>query len=186
MAEEVGAPFNQIPADMFLGFSGGVGHWGTICGSLIPPVALISAVVKDKKQRSEMINEIMAWYTQFPFPEYQPKDLGLPQVVVGSTLCHVSVTKWCNEAGCSASSGNKKERCGGLSADVSKKTIQMLNEWKEKGKFVAMHKPDPVVGECMSCHKENQPYTQAKENCMNCHGSSLIDIEECDPHDKFM
>lgn len=186
MAEEIGSPYNQIPSAMFLGFSGGVGHWGTICGSLLAPVALISTVVEDKKQRGEMIDELMAWYTEFPFPEYQPAGLDLPQVKVGSTLCHISVTKWCNEAGCSATSSNKKERCGGLTADTVKKTVEIMNEWAAAGKFTAKHKPHSQVEECMSCHKENQPFTQAKEQCMNCHGGSLINVEECDPHDKFM
>jgi len=69
-----------------------------------------------------------------------------------------------------------------LSADVAKKTVQMLNSYMDTGTFAAVHKPDPVVATCMSCHSDNPPFTQTKENCMNCHGSNLINIEECAPH----
>lgn len=186
MAKELGPPYTQIPISMFTGFGGGVGGWGTTCGALLPATALIGIVVEDKKLQGAMINELMAWYTQSPFPEYQPANLDLPQVKVGSTLCHISVTKWCNTAGCSSDSCNKKERCAGVCADVVSKTVKMLNEWTDCQTFTAAHKPDPIVDECMSCHKDNEPYTHTKENCMQCHGESLINVEECDPHDKFM
>jgi hypothetical protein len=169
---------------MFVGFGGGINSWGTICGSLVAPVALISGVVADKDIRGQMLEELMAWYIQFPFPEYQPSQLNLPRCAVGSTLCHISVSTWCNSEGAcvAASSKEKKERCAGLSADVAKKTVQMLNSYMDTGTFAAVHKPDPVVATCMSCHSDNPPFTQTKENCMNCHGSNLINIEECAPH----
>jgi hypothetical protein len=173
-----------MPTAMFLGFSGGIEHWGTICGALVAPIALIGGVVSDKKIRSEMINELMAWYIQFPFPEYQPAGLNLVKVPVGSTLCHISVSTWCNAEGVSvsASSKEKKERCAGLTSDVVKKTVQMLNSFAETGTFAAVHKPDPIVATCMGCHTDAAPFTQTKENCMSCHGSKLIDIEKCGTH----
>jgi ribosomal protein L40E len=168
---------------MFVSFSGGVEHWGTICGALVPSVALIGATVADKKIRSAMVNELMAWYTQFPFPEYQPAGLNLPKVAVGSSFCHISVTTWCNVAKVSASSKIKKQRCGGLSGDVAKKTVQMLNAWKDTGTFAAAHKQNPIVATCMDCHAENEPYTQGKENCMQCHGDKLINIKKSEFHE---
>lgn len=170
---------------MFVGFGGGINGWGTICGTLVAPVTLISGVVEDKKTRSAMIEELMSWYIQFPFPEYQPAGLDLPKIAVGSTLCHISVSRWCNadEACVKASSKKKKERCAGVSADVTKKTIQMLNSYAENGTFKGEHVPDSVVESCMECHKDNPPYTSAKENCMNCHGEEMINIEECQPHE---
>jgi len=111
----------------------------------VSPVALIGATVADKKIRSAMVNELMAWYTQFPFPEYQPAGLNLPKVAVGSTLCHVSVTTWANVAKVSAFSKTKKQRCAGLAGDVAKKTVQMLNAWKDTGAFAATHKPVPIA-----------------------------------------
>jgi hypothetical protein len=170
---------------MFIGFGGGINHWGTICGSLIAPVALIDTVVGDGKIRSEMIDELLAWYIQFPFPEYQPAGLNLPRIVVGSTFCHISVSTWANAegVGVSANSKEKKQRCAGLSADVAKKTVQMLNAYTETGTFKAVHKPNPVAAACMECHTDNAPYTQGKENCLSCHGNPTTcpdDRNHCD------
>lgn len=170
---------------MFGCFSGGINHWGTICGSLVAPVTLIGAVVGDAKLRGQMVDELMAWYIQFPFPEYQPAGLKLPRVVVGSTLCHISVSTWANAkgVGVSASSKEKKQRCAGLSADVVKKTIHMLNTFSETGTFKSVHKPDASVATCMECHTDNAPYTQGKENCLSCHGNPVIVPDDCDHRD---
>jgi hypothetical protein len=184
MAQEVGSPYNQMPTYMFIGFSGGIAGWGTICGALAPAVALISGVVGEKKEAEKLINELMAWYIHHPFPEYQPAGLNLPKVAVGSTLCHVSVSKWVNamDPPVTAGSKEKKARCAGVSGDTAKKTIEILNAWKD-GTFAAVHKPDPIVASCMGCHKESTPpFTQGKENCMSCHGSGLITIDDCESH----
>ncbi|MFO7912490.1 MAG: C-GCAxxG-C-C family protein [Desulfotignum sp.] len=185
MAEVVGSPYNIIPPAMFIGFSGGIQHWGTICGALVAPVALISSVVADKKIRGQMLDELMAWYIQHPFPEYQPHGLNLHKVAVGSTLCHISVSKWINSADppVTAKSKEKKLRCAGVSGDTAKKAVEILNAWADTGTFTAMHKPHPSVDTCMGCHKDcEEPFTQGKENCLSCHGSSLIDIEKCKKH----
>jgi len=170
---------------MFLGFSGGIAGWGTICGALAAPVCLISGVVADKKLREEMINELMAWYIHHPFPEYQPAGLNLPKVAVGSTLCHISVSKWVNamDPPVTADSKEKKARCAGVSGDTAKKAVEILNAYADTGAFSATHKPDPIVASCMGCHKESAPpFTQGKENCMSCHGSGLINIDDCESH----
>jgi hypothetical protein len=185
LGEKLGAPYNQIPMHGFTAFGGGGNSWGMTCGALIGPMACIGALCTDKKIRGQMLDELLSWYIQYPFPEYQPAGLNLPKVVVGSPLCHVSVSRWCNAAGVdvNASSKEKKERCAGLTGDVCKKTIEILNAYAETGAFTAVHKPDPVVASCMGCHKESPPYTQGKDNCMNCHGSTLINIEDCKSHE---
>jgi hypothetical protein len=186
LADEIGSPYDVIPISMFIAFGGGGNGWGNTCGALIGPMGIISGVVTDKKVRSEMLDELLSWYTQFPFPEYQPAGLNLPKVVVGSTICHVSVTRWCNAEGAcvKTSSQEKKERCAGVVADVTNKTVQMMNAYADSGIFAPSrsHKPDPIVATCMGCHADNPPFTSAKENCMNCHGTTLINIEECSPH----
>jgi hypothetical protein len=188
MAQEIGSPYNQIPTHMFIPYHGGIAGWGTICGALVPAISLIGGVIGDRTESDKLINELMAWYIHHPFPEYQPHGLSLPKVAVGSTLCHVSVSKWVNamEPAVTAGSKEKKERCAGLSGDTARKAIELLNDWTD-GKFAAVHKPDPIVGKCMGCHKENlPPFTQGKENCMSCHGSGLIDIEECEQHKRLL
>lgn len=171
---------------MFLGFGGGIQHWGTVCGALVVPVALISGVVADKKIRGQMLDELMAWYTLHPFPEYQPHGLNLHRIAVGSTLCHVSVSKWINAADppVTAGSKEKKVRCAGVAGDTAKKAVEILNAWAKTGTYAAEHQHDFTVDNCMGCHTDCEPpFTQGKENCLSCHGSKLIDIEKCTSHE---
>lgn len=132
-----------------------------------------------------MVNELMAWYIQFPFPEYQPAGLNLARIAVGSTLCHISVSTWCNAKGVGVSAGSKekKQRCAGLSADVTRKTVQMLNAYADTGTFKPEHKPNENVATCMGCHTDNGPFTQGKENCLSCHGNPVIVPDDCDHRD---
>lgn len=118
-----------------------------------------------------MINNLYAWYSQFPFPEYQP-DGKVPTSVADSVLCHVSVTTWVKESGFKEGDPMKKKRCGGLTADVAKFTVQMMNDHADNA-FAAAFKPAAVVEGCMSCHKED---TIGKDNCTTCHA------ENEDPH----
>lgn len=171
---------------MFVGFGGGIQQWGTVCGALVVPVALISGVVPDKKIRGQMINELMAWYIQHPFPEYQPHGLNLHKTAVGSTLCHISVSKWINTADppVTAGSKEKKLRCAGVVGDTAKKAVEILNEWAKTGTYTAEHKHDSTVDNCMGCHKDCEPpFTHGNESCLSCHGSKLIDIENCASHE---
>ncbi len=188
MAQEVGSPYNQIPLHMFMPYHGGIAGWGTICGSLAPAVSLIGGVIGDRKESDPLVNELMAWYCDHPFPEYQPAGLNLHKLAVGSTLCHISVSKWVNgvEPAVTAGSKEKKERCAGVAADCARKAIELLNAWTD-GTFAAVHKPDPIVASCMGCHKDSTPpFTQGKENCMSCHGSKLINIEDCKSHERLI
>lgn len=171
LADEVGYPFNQIPTQAFIPFKSGVVGWGSMCGALPPAIAVIS-LVADGAQRDAMVGELMAWYAEAPFPIYQPKGLDLPGVAVNSSLCHVSVTKWMNETGFGPrSTPERKERCAGLTADICKKTVEMLNQFVNEGVFAATLGPSAVVGECMTCHSELvKPYAHGKENCVECHG----------------
>jgi hypothetical protein len=154
MAEVVGAPYNAIPPAMFIGFSGGIQHRGTICGALVAPVALISSVVADKKIRGQMLDELMAWYIHHPFPEYQPHGLNLHKVAVGSTLCHISVSKWIKfgqPAGYSAIEGKEGQvrRC--------------FRRYSEK---------DLGNIECLGGHRHVRCGSQASFLCGDLHGMS--------------
>ena len=63
----------------------------------------------------------------------------------------------------------RKERCAGLTADVCKFTVQMLNKYLE-GTFKPGEYTSPAVaGECMVCHGEMEPFAHGKENCLDCH-----------------
>ncbi|MCW3491384.1 C-GCAxxG-C-C family protein [Dethiobacter alkaliphilus] len=175
LAEEVGYPFNQIPTEAFGSYRGGVEGWGSICGALVPAISVINLVV-EKEDRASLVNELMAWYKEFPFPEFQPAGLDLPGVPINSSLCHVSVTKWMEETGYGPrSSPERGERCAGLTADVSKFTAAMLNKYFEESSYTGQYAVSPATGQCMACHEENvKPYAHGKEDCVECHG---------DPHE---
>ncbi|NLZ38701.1 MAG: Tat pathway signal protein, partial [Firmicutes bacterium] len=62
-------------------------------------------------------------------------------------------------------SEEKTERCAGVSADVAKKTVELLNAYFDN-KFTPVHKSEGV-DTCKSCHSTD---IQGKDNCINCHG----------------
>jgi len=174
---------------MFRPFSSGVlTGWASMCGALVPPLALFGVVAAhDGKMMGQLCDELMAWYQKFPFPEYQPAGMNLPQVPIDSSLCHVSVTKWMKEAGVARGSEERKHRCGGLTADTVIKAVNMLNEMADKGAFTATTQASLIAGTCMNCHGSAvEPFTHGKENCMQCHGSGLINLEDCLTHERLL
>ena len=155
---------------MFWTARGGGAGWSSICGTLPPAMAAIGLVV-DTDTAMEMVDELFAWFQGFAFPEYQPEGEDFPRVVGNSSLCHVQVTKWLKEAGYRQDSPERSMRCGGASADVAKFTVEMLNSYADLA-FEAVHKPVPIVGECMACHGGGGfSDTRAKEDCTECHGN---------------
>lgn len=75
----------------------------------------------------ELVKELLAWYKEFPFPEYQPAGLDLPTSVADSENCENSVMTWVEESGYEYGSDERKERCAGVTADVAKHTAELLN-----------------------------------------------------------
>ncbi len=168
-------------------FSSGIRTgWASLCGALVPPIQLFGMITDDNNIRGPLCDELMAWYAQFPFPEYQPAGMGLPQIAVDSTLCHVSVTKWMKEAGVARGTEERKHRCGGLTADCVIKAVNMLNEAADKGAFNVTHQPHESVEQCMDCHDRMTPYTHGKENCQECHAMEPVSIDECEQHVDWM
>jgi hypothetical protein len=171
MAQEHGAPYIYIPPQMYNNAKGGIVGWGTTCGTLISAIGFIGLFVPLEEQ-GPIVNELMAWYQQASFPYYKPSDLEFKQTVANSTLCHVSVTTFLNENNVKVNSDEKIERCGGVSADVAKYTIELLNA-HFSNKFKAVHSPQGT-DDCVSCHSTD---IQGKDNCVTCHG------EKDDIHD---
>lgn len=172
LAEVVGFPYNMVPPDMFRYGEGGVVGWSSICGALNGACAAIN-LVAGKEDYSKLVNELVGWYTTHAFPVYKPAnpkvDLDLVTSVSGSTLCHASVTNWCKASGFGAKSKERSERCGRLTADVAKYTVELLNSYAD-GKFAAAFKTPAAVTECMSCHGDKaMNNTRGKENCVQCH-----------------
>lgn len=164
----MGYPFNQIPTEGFSAFKSGIHGWGSICGALVPCIYAINLVAEGDEQVA-MINELMAWYKDTPFPIYQPAGMNLPTTVADSSLCHVSVTKFMQKMNIPRNSPERKERCGGLTADVAKFTVALLNDFSDQKLNTGVYQPSGPVGECMACHN-NFEWAHGKENCVLCHG----------------
>ena len=124
MAEEVGYPYNQVPIHAFNNARGGYGQ-GTLCGALGVAFAFVGAIC-DQDTASEIVSDLSKWYKIAEFPIYQP-DTELPTTVAHSVLCSESVLKFMEESGYEHGSAERKTRCAGLTGDVAKKTIELLN-----------------------------------------------------------
>ena len=163
-AEEYGAPYSYIPPQMFNVGKGGIVGWGASCGALLGAVFFIGLVAPQEDQAA-IVNELMAWYQQASFPYYKPSDMEFKQTVADSTLCHVSVTRFLQENNLEANAPEKAERCGGVSGDVARKTVELLNAYVDN-QFTAVHKPQGTET-CTTCHSNDH---QGKDNCVTCHG----------------
>ena len=124
MAEEVGYPYNQVPIHAFNNARGGYGQ-GTLCGALGAAFAFIGSVC-DRDTAKEIVSDLSRWYKTAEFPMYQPGTQN-PTSVADSVLCSDSVLKFMDVAGVEHGSAERKERCAGLTGDVAKKTIELLN-----------------------------------------------------------
>jgi len=191
LIDKVGAPYNLMPRDMFRYGSGGIGGWGTVCGSLNGACAIITLVAG--KDYGALVNELMAWYTETPFPsdianQYAPNheylveeyksDEVLPTTISHSPLCHVSVNTWCHTTGFASGSKQRAERCARLTGDVAAKTVELLNA-HALGQFTASKFETAA---CTGCHFTGENYEAGQfiigkgSNCTDCHGD--------DPHQK--
>jgi len=125
MAEEVGYPYDHIPTEAFLNAAGGYGQ-ATLCGAIGTAAAFIGTVC-DKDTAKELVAELSKWYKKAEFPIYQPDNLGLPTTVADSVLCGDSVGNFMKTTGYEYGSPERKTRCAGVSGDVAKKVVELLN-----------------------------------------------------------
>ena len=163
LREKIGYPYNMIPTEMMTYGRAGVAGWGTICGTLNGASAAISVVVGDYKKYKGLLNELLAWYSKVELPIYVPAgQKPMVKSVAGNPLCHVSVMKWCAVANVPAKSKARSERCARVTADVAKKTAELLNAYF-KGTFqyvyykptkeeVTKYKQNKTKMECSGCH----------------------------------
>lgn len=116
---------------MFVNHAGGY-HVTTLCGSLGVAAFVIGQFVPDKDAK-KMVSELFNWYKKFPFPVYQPEFKGaLPTTIADSYLCDDSVGNYMKTAKVAYKDQKRKARCAGVSADVTKKTIELLNAYFKK------------------------------------------------------
>ena len=178
LAENIGEPYASFPFHMFKYGHGGIGGYGSVCGTLNGAAALISLLVPDKKIQDNMITDIFQWYEKEPSPVFIPAhpvfEYTPVKSIPNSVLCHASNTNWCKTSGFKIGSNERKERCRRLTADVAKKVTVALNEL-HSNQYITNTQSDEMVNTCISCHgKEGKlKNVSGKMTCNSCHTESV-------------
>jgi len=126
MADEIGYPFNQIPTGAYINASGGY-QSSSLCGTIGAAAAFIGTVA-EKDTAKQIIKDLIAWYKEADMPIYQPEELQLPTTVANSEICYDSVSNFMTESRYGYSDPERKQRCAGVTADVTRKTLELLND----------------------------------------------------------
>lgn len=114
-----------IPEEMFA--NGKEGYTcGTLCGALGGAVAMIGLVCASADSR-QLTKDLFAWYCSTNLPIYQPEAAAPVQTVAPSVNCIDSITKFMTAANVERGDIIRKRRCGGLSGDVARRTVELLN-----------------------------------------------------------
>jgi len=193
LREKVGHPYDSFhiePPNIMSFGAGGVAGWTTLCGALNGAAAAITLVSANYKP---LVNELMGWYSTFPFPsdqanEYASKhqflvdkyksDAVLKKSVAKTQLCHESVTNWCLASGYASGAGERSERCARLAGDVAARAVELLNLDAE-GKFTPTFQFSAEVAGCRKCHFKGKDFdagqfTRGKMECLECHEAHKI------------
>jgi len=171
MAQRHGEPYRSFPVHMMKYGEGGVGLWGSLCGTVNGGAAIIGLFTPEKEQRGQLIAELFSWYEGTELPIHRPKDASdsspFPTSAARSVLCHVSAGKWCETTGDEIGSPEMKERCRRLTADVARKTVELLNATLQTPcEFAGLN---TEVKSCMSCHGRELHDTIGRMQCTTCH-----------------
>ena len=177
LRKEIGFPYTMMPSTLFVVGQGGVADTATLCGATNGAASVIFLVTggMDTKKRDvayPIIQEVFNWYEQTALPDYRPKNpkFDIIKSVSRSTLCHVSVTKWCKASGFKAFSKERSERCAQLTATVAKYTVETLNKHAD-GAFTMVHPLTSATQTCRSCHDKGSKLenTRGMIDCGGCH-----------------
>lgn len=183
MGEKFGAPYNAFPfSAMEFGKSATADSGGT-CGCLIAGSIVIS-LFYPRKIAVPMQAELYRWYESTALPIFKPAkgstkiDIDMPSSQSDSILCHVSVARWCRTSGFAAGSGERSERCGRLTADTARKTMELITAQMD-GTFAPALKVSDLQKSCRAegCHgptKDKWANTNWKGSmeCSPCHTGS--------------
>jgi hypothetical protein len=184
LGRRFGEPYSSFPVDMMVYGAGGVGGWGTLCGALNGAAALIGLFVRDETRQKQLIGKLFKWYETSELPIFKPSnqevEIAMPVSVSNSVLCHVSVTRWCKVSGKKAYMKEQKERCKRLTADVTRRTVELLNAHFAAPPVTFSTVPPEPKG-CAVCHTAKGSTIQdsrGKMSCNSCHTVSEKHPEE--------
>ena len=111
---------------MFVNGKTGYGA-SSLCGSLGGAAAIIGLMCSPDDS-SAITKELFNWYTSTNLPIYQPEIQAETPTVAKTVNCADSVTTFMAAAGITEMSDPRRlARCGGVSADVARKTAELLN-----------------------------------------------------------
>lgn len=188
LAKQHGEPFASFPTHMMKYGSSGIGDYGSVCGSLNGAAAVVGLFVPNKSHRIAIIEEIFGWYEKTSLPVFQPEGKEKSVATVSnSVLCHVSTATWSKASGKRTDSKDRSERCSRLTADVTKKTIGLMNQYVEGG-----FKHEPAINidaaGCIQCHGKPGKIgnIKGKMNCTACHEKTIAHKLFGDAHYHFM
>ena len=85
-------------------------------------------MVTDVDTSKKLVGELFNWYKTHEFPQYQPEDLNLTTTIAETTLCEDSVGNFMEAQGVAYGDHERKARCAGVTADVVRKVVELLNE----------------------------------------------------------
>jgi hypothetical protein len=193
-----GTDWDSIPCGATSWFkygSGGVSSWGSLCGVPNGCVAVLNLM----NIHSTYADKVMYYACQTEFPikglhdlwvadggtgwskEPVPDGEVLAYVIPGSPLCHVSVSKWADEAGVSLttatsySTAHKTDRCAKVAAGIAAFTAELIN-----GVTSSLTMPSATAA-CITCHSTSTvPAQQGKMDCATCHDNLRPHIEGTD------
>ncbi len=169
VASRLGPPYTVLPFAMFGYGAGGVGGWGTLCGTLNGAAAALALLSANP---APLIAALFAWYEAEALPDHVPAGARFPNtpVAAGSVLCHASVAAWRRAAKKPFSSPERFERCGLLAASVARKTVLLLN--------AAPPSPPPLDAAsagCLGCHgRGGTPTATGRMRCEPCHTPAAL------------
>jgi hypothetical protein len=157
MGMRYGAPYATFPLWMMSYASGGIAGWGTVCGALNCAAASFG-LFYDRKALAPLVDALFSWYETAELPEFIPDDPIVPvdveRTVTKSVLCHAALSRWSYITGHKISSNECRERCSRVAADVTRKTVEILNA-KIEG-----NPPVPTLSAaymaCSKCHSKGR------------------------------
>lgn len=191
LTEKFSEQYASFPSSMFKYGHGGIGGYGSICGTLNGAAALIGLFISDKNVQDRIILDIFQWYENEELPEFKPANAIVnfipPVSKSNSVLCHASNTNWCNKSGFKVDSNERKERCRRLTGDVAKKLAIALNGIFADN-YMTNSYGNAAAGSCVTCHGNEGKLnnTAVKMNCNPCHSESIGHRIFSDVHYKLM
>lgn len=169
LAEKVRGPYLTYPTTVTGYGKGGVMGWGTTCG-VLNGGAMAAYLISPNP--APIVDEIINHYQYTALPDVKPRNakMDITPSVAYSTLCHVSISKWCNASGLKAFSPERTERCAQLAANTTRQLVIALNA-QQAGAFKTTHPIPEEVTSCRNCHDRGGELEDArgKMSCTVCH-----------------